>query len=142
MLEKNESTAMIPFVAEIVASYISNHELKKEDLSGFIQLVHSTLCNLSSSQSFKLGSPSTPAVPIEESITPDYIICLEDGLKLKMLKRHLKTSYNMTPDQYRKRWRLPTNYPMVAPNYTKRRQSIAKSIGLGTHKKSQKKTAA
>ncbi|MDI9634438.1 MucR family transcriptional regulator [Geitlerinema splendidum] len=142
MLETNESMNMIPFVAEIVAAYVSNHELGREELPDFIQLVHRSLCNISSGQSFKLSSPSAPAVPIEESIKPDYIICLEDGIKLKMLKRHLKTSYNMTPDQYRERWGLPINYPMVAPNYTKQRQSIAKSIGLGTHKKSQKKTAA
>jgi predicted transcriptional regulator len=142
MLENNESMSMIPFVAEIVAAYVSNHELGREELPDFIQLVHRSLCNLSSGQSFKLNSPSAPAVPIEDSITPNHIICLEDGIKLKMLKRHLKTSYNMTPDQYRERWGLPNNYPMVAPNYTKQRQSIAKSIGLGTHKKSQKKTAA
>jgi predicted transcriptional regulator len=142
MLDNNESMNMIPFVAEIVAAYVSNHELGREELPDFIQLVHRSLCNISSGQSFKLSSPSAPAVPIEESIKPDYIICLEDGIKLKMLKRHLKTSYNMTPDQYRERWGLPNNYPMVAPNYTKQRQNIAKSIGLGTHKKSQKKTAA
>lgn len=142
MIENNESMSMIPFVAEIVAAYVSNHELGREELPDFIQLVHRSLCNISSGQSFKLSSPSAPAVPIEESIKPDYIICLEDGIKLKMLKRHLKTSYNMTPDQYRERWGLPNNYPMVAPNYTKQRQNIAKSIGLGTHKKSQKKTAA
>ncbi len=80
-----------------------------------------------------------PAVPLEESIKPDYIVCLEDGRQLKMLKRHLKTAYNMTPDQYRERWNLPANYPMVAPNYTKSRSSIAKSIGLG---KRSKKAAA
>ena len=142
MLEHNESMNMIPFVTEIVAAYVSNHEVGREELPDFIQLIHRSLCNISSGQAFKLGSPSAPAVPIEESIKPDYIICLEDGIKLKMLKRHLKTSYNMTPDQYRERWGLPINYPMVAPNYTKQRQSIAKNIGLGTHKKSQKKTAA
>jgi len=142
MLGNNESMNIIPFVTEIVAAYVSNHEVGREELPDFIQLVYRSLCNISSGQSFKLGSPSAPAVPIEKSIKPDYIICLEDGIKLKMLKRHLKTAYNMTPDQYRERWGLPTNYPMVAPNYTKQRQSIAKNIGLGTHKKSQKKTAA
>ena len=87
------------------------------------------------------GFRSEPAVPIEDSIQPDYIVCLEDGKRMKMLKRHLKTSYNMTPDQYRERWNLPANYPMVAPNYAIKRQGIAKEIGLGRHR-SRKKTAA
>ena len=81
-------------------------------------------------------------MPLEESIKPDYIVCLEDGRQLKMLKRHLKTAYNMTPDQYRERWNLPANYPMVAPNYTKRRSNIAKNIGLGNRKQRSKKDAA
>ena len=82
-----------------------------------------------------MASRSEPAVPIEESIQPDYIVCLEDGKRMKMLKRHLKTSYNMTPDQYRERWSLPANYPMVAPNYAVKRQNIAKTIGLGLNRK-------
>ncbi len=85
---------------------------------------------------------SEPAVPFEESIKPDYIVCLEDGRRLKMLKRHLKTAYNMTPDQYRERWNLPANYPMVAPNYAKFRSSIAKNTGLGDRKRRSKKDAA
>ena len=79
-----------------------------------------------------LGARPEPAVAIKKSITPDYIVCLEDGKKLKMLKRHLKTAYNLTPDQYRERWDLPLDYPMVAPNYAKTRSSLAKKIGLGT----------
>lgn len=88
-----------------------------------------------------LSARTEPAVPVENSIHPDYIICLEDGRKLKMLKRHLKTAYNMSPEQYRERWNLPNNYPMVAPNYAKRRSSIAKDIGLGTHPKGSRKAA-
>src|SRR3990167_5164931 len=139
MFEKND---LIDSVSDIVAAYVSNHEMDKELLPNFIQLVHKSLQGLGSNQFSILTSRSSPAVPIEESIKPDYIICLEDGRKMKMLKRHLKTAYNMTADQYRERWNLPTNYPMVAPNYAKRRSSIAKDIGLGTHPKGHKKAAA
>lgn len=142
MLEKDEFMNMMALATEIVAAYISNHEIEKEEIPDFIQFVYRSLCSIASNQSFNLAVPSAPAVPIEESIKPDYIICLEDRRKMRMLKRHLKTSYNRSSDQYRERWGLPINYPMVTPNYTKRRQNIAKSIGLGTHRKSQKKTAA
>lgn len=135
MTDRNESLESTSLVSEIVAAYVSNNEMASEDLPSFIQLVHRSLCSLNSRQSFMLTSRSEPAVPIEESIHPDYIVCLEDGRKLKMLKRHLKTAYNITPEQYRERWGLPANYPMVAPNYAKRRRSIAKGIGLGTHRK-------
>ncbi len=138
----NESLYLTELVAEIVAAYVSNHKMKPEDLPDFMRLVQRSLLALSSSQSFRLSDRSEPAVPIEESIKPDYIVCLEDGRRLKMLKRHLKTAYNLTPEQYRERWNLPANYPMVAPNYTKTRRTIAKGIGLGTHRKSQKKAAA
>jgi len=142
MTERSESLALTSFVTEIVAAYISNNSMQPAEIPTFVQLVHRSLGALSSGQSFLLSGRSEPAVPIEDSIHPDYIVCLEDGRKLKMLKRHLKTAYNMTPEQYRERWKLPANYPMVAPNYAKRRRSIAKSIGLGTHRKGQKKTAA
>lgn len=142
MLEKHELSDMTPFVANIVAAYVSNHTIKSEDLPDFIQLVYQSLCNINTKQSFILAAPSNPAVSIEDSITPDFLICLEDGRRLKMLKRHLKTAYNMTPEQYRERWGLPHNYPMVAPNYAKVRTSIANGIGLGKHKKSRKKIAA
>jgi len=141
MIERNKSLDTTIWVAEIVAAYVSNHQITPSELSSFIQLVHQSLYRLSASQSFMLSSPSEPAVPIEESIQPDYVICLEDGRKLKMLKRHLKTAYNMTPNQYRERWSLPANYPMVAPNYANQRRGIAKNIGLGTHRKRQKKVA-
>ena len=142
MTDRSESLALTSLVSEIVAAYISNNTMKPTEIPTFVQLVHRSLGALYSGQSFLLSGRSEPAVPIEDSIQPDYITCLEDGRKLKMLKRHLKTAYNMTPEQYRERWKLPANYPMVAPNYAKRRRSIAKSIGLGTHRKSQKKTAA
>ncbi len=142
MLEKHELSDMTSFVANIVGAYVSNNTIKSEDLPGLIQLVHQSLCNINVRQSFILSAPSNPAVSIEDSVTPDFIICLEDGRRLKMLKRHLKTAYNMTPEQYRERWGLPTSYPMVAPNYAKLRTGIAKGIGLGKHKKIQKKVAA
>ncbi len=142
MTNTNESLGIIAMTAEIVAAYVSNHKLKQENLPAFIQQIHQSLTHLNSKQTFCLASRSEPAVPTEDSITPDYIICLEDGLQLKMLKRHLKTSYNMAPEQYRERWGLPSNYPMVAPNYAKLRRDIAKGIGLGGHhRKGQKKTA-
>lgn len=142
MTEKNESLDIMSLVAEVVAAYVSNHEMASDGLPAFIKQVHQSLCSLSARQTFVLTTRSEPAVPIDESVQPDYIVCLEDGRCMKMLKRHLKTAYNMTPDQYRERWNLPINYPMVAPNYAKRRQSIAKDIGLGTHRKGQKKAAA
>ena len=111
-------------VSNIVATYVSNHTIEPSDLPGFIQQVQRSFSN--SKNSFLLSLPGTPAVPIEESITPDYIICLEDGKQMKMIKRHLKTSYGITPDQYRERWGLPANYPMVAPNYAKKRQGMRK----------------
>lgn len=131
MNSKDEQLNMIAMVTEIVAAYVSNNKMESTDLPSFINLIQRSLLSLCSESTSQLRPSSEPAVPLEESIKPDYIVCLEDGRQLKMLKRHLKTAYKMTPDQYRERWNLPTNYPMVAPNYTKSRSSIAKSIGLG-----------
>ena len=115
---------------EVVAAYVSNNPLPSEELPQLIQRVHSTLTGLSDADQGKPEAPK-PVVPINKSITPDYIICLEDGKRLKMFKRHLKTAYNMTPEEYRNRWGLPPTYPMVAPNYAKQRSKLAKEIGLG-----------
>lgn len=134
MRDTDESLDIMAMVSDIVAAYVSNHSVEPSELPSFIQLVQRSLCSVNAKSSFVLASRSEPAVPIEESIQPDYIVCLEDGKRMKMLKRHLKTSYNMTPDQYRERWGLPVNYPMVAPNYAIKRQGIAKNIGLGTHR--------
>ena len=142
MTDTHDSLDIMAMVSDIVAAYVSNHSMEPSELPNFIQLVQRSLSSLNSKHSFALASRSEPAVPIEESIQPDYIVCLEDGKRMKMLKRHLKTSYNMTPDQYRERWGLPVNYPMVAPNYAIKRQGIAKKIGLGLHPKNRKKTAA
>jgi predicted transcriptional regulator len=142
MTQTNEALDVMGLVTDIVSAYISNNTIEPTELPAFVQLVKRSLMSLNSNHSFALASRSEPAVPVEQSIQPDYIVCLEDGKRMKMLKRHLKTSYNMTPDQYRERWNLPANYPMVAPNYAIKRQGIAKSIGLGTHRKNRKQSAA
>ena len=142
MTIRNESLELTSCVTEIVAAYVSKNAMASSDIPAFVQLIHRSLYSLGSEKSYLLSARSEPAVAIEDSVHPDYIVCLEDGRKLKMLKRHLKTAYSMTPEQYRDRWNLPTSYPMVAPNYAKRRSSIAKDIGLGTHPKGQKKVAA
>jgi predicted transcriptional regulator len=117
--------------ADIVASFAANNKMTQDELVGLIQTVHRTLAALSQGEPVKTGDRPKPASPINKSVQHDYIICLEDGKKLKMLKRYLRSTYNMTPDQYRKRWGLPPDYPMVAPAYAARRSEFAKKIGLG-----------
>lgn len=129
MSEQPSQTDLLELTSEIVSAHASNNTIAANDLTQMIKDVFSTLQTLGSE-----GAPQErpqPAVPIKKSITPDFIICLEDGKKLKMLKRHLKTSYNMSPEEYRERWGLPADYPMVAPNYAKKRSALAKKIGLG-----------
>jgi predicted transcriptional regulator len=121
---------LLELTAEIVSAHVSNNSVPLSDLPGLIQQVYATLAGVG-----RVPAPPEkpqPAVPVKKSVHPDYIICLEDGKKLKMLKRHLKTAYNLSPEQYRERWQLPPDYPMVAPNYAKHRSSLAKKIGLGT----------
>lgn len=142
MTSKDEQLNMMAMFTEIVAAYVSNNKMESMYLPAFINLVQRSLLSLHSKDAFQLRAASEPAVPLEESIKPDYIVCLEDGRQFKMLKRHLKTAYNMTPDHYRERWNLPANYPKVAHNYTKRRSNIAKNIGLGNRKQRSKKDAA
>lgn len=142
MIDRNQNLDIIVLVADVVAAYVSNNEIEAGEIPAFIQQVHKSLCNLGSNRSYLLHDRQEPVVPIEESIQPDYIVCLEDGRRLKMLKRHLKTAYNMTPDQYRERWNLASDYPMVAPNYAKRRSSLAKDIGLGTRRERRQEIAA
>ena len=122
---------LITLTADIVAAHVSNNSVAVNDLPTLISNVHSALSGLSE----PAPAPEVkqePAVSIRASIKPDYIVCLEDGKKLKMLKRHLMTHYNMTPEQYRAKWNLPADYPMVAPNYAEQRRTLAKKIGLGT----------
>ena len=125
----DSSNVVLQLTAELVSSHVSNNKVSAEDLPALIQGVYSTLASVESRAGEK-GKPD-PAVPIKKSVHPDYIVCLEDGRKLKMLKRHLRTAFDLTPDAYRARWNLPSDYPMVAPNYTKRRSTLAKKIGLG-----------
>jgi len=132
-IESAEDT-LLTLTADIVAAHVSNNSVAVNDLPNLIQNVHSALTGISRSSSAPEAKPE-PKVSIRSSIKPDYIVCLEDGKKLKMLKRHLMTHYNMTPDQYRQKWGLSADYPMVAPNYAEQRRTLAKSIGLGTKRR-------
>lgn len=118
----------------IVSSFVSNNTVSAADLPGLIRSVHDAISALSAEESPDSEALS-PAVPVSKSITPDFLICLEDGRKLKMLRRYLRSRYSMTPEEYRERWNLPADYPMVAPNYAKLRSKHAKNIGLGKKKK-------
>ena len=129
--EKHKSSyLLLEMTSEIVSSFVSNNPVDAKSLPTIIETVHTSLRSLSTAKPDNAAKPP-PAVGIKESITPDHIICLEDGRKLKMLKRYLRSRYNMTPEEYRQRWNLPLDYPMVAPNYAKRRSEFAKEIGLG-----------
>ena len=124
---------LLSLTADIVSSHVSNNGVPINELPQLIQEVYATLANLNKDSSSPKAIPE-PAVPVRKSITPDFIVCLEDGKKLKMLKRHIKTAYNLTPEQYREKWGLPADYPMVAPKYADQRRELAKKIGLGTRK--------
>src|SRR5215469_15135966 len=129
MAETEVSDAVLRLTAQIVAAHVEHNAVQAEALPNLIEKVYQTLRDVGQAQ-VEPARP-VPAVPIKQSVKPDFIICLEDGKKLKMLKRHLMTSYQLTPGQYRTRWGLPADYPMVAPNYAKVRSSLAKKIGLG-----------
>lgn len=134
MKEEKKEQEVLSLVSNIVACYVSNHKLPPEDLHGFIKQVYRSLTSIENDGLHLLNGRPDPFVPIDQSIHPDYIVCLEDGRRLKMLKRHLRTNFNLTPYQYRERWGLAPDYPMVAPNYTKKRSNIAKDRGLGKSK--------
>ncbi len=125
---------VLEMTTEIVSSFIANNPVPASALPDLIKTVHETISDLSQLDGSSTPRPD-PAVPISKSITDEHIICLEDGRKLKMLKRYLRSRYDLTPDEYRTRWNLPADYPMVAPNYAKRRSEFAKQIGLGRKKK-------
>ena len=125
---------LLTLTADIVAAHVSNNSVAVNDLPNLIQNVHAALSGISNRSSAPEPKPE-PKVSIRSSVKPDYIVCLEDGKKLKMLKRHLMTHYNMTPEQYRQKWGLSPDYPMVAPNYAEQRRTLAKSIGLGTKRR-------
>ena len=130
----NTDDTLLTLTADIVAAHVSNNSVAVNDLPNLIQNVHSALSGISGSTTAAEPKPE-PKVSIRSSIKPDYIVCLEDGKRLKMLKRHLMTHYNLTPDQYRQKWGLSADYPMVAPNYAEQRRKLAKSIGLGTKRR-------
>jgi predicted transcriptional regulator len=131
MTEQSKVDELLPLATDIVSAHLSNNTVPVSDLPQLIREVYQTLAALGGSQTAAAERP-TPVVPIKKSVMPDYIVCLEDGKKLKMLKRHLRTAYGMSPEEYRERWGLPPDYPMVAPNYAKQRSKLAKDIGLGT----------
>src|SRR4051812_37520564 len=131
--EAGEDT-LLTLTADIVAAHVSNNSVAVNDLPNLIANVHGALAGLGAAETQPEVKPE-PKVPVRSSVKPDYIVCLEDGKKLKMLKRHLMTRYSMTPDQYGQKWNLPADYPMVAPNYAEQRRTLAKSIGLGTKRK-------
>jgi predicted transcriptional regulator len=127
--------SFIELTANIVSAYVSNHSVPSADIPALITQVHSALKRVSGGATEVPVEPLKPAVPIKRSINSDYIVCLEDGLKFKSLKRHLRTRYSMTPDQYREKWSLPPDYPMVAPNYAAARSQLAKQMGLGQQRR-------
>ena len=131
MNSDGHSKDLLALTTEIVAAHVSNNTVAVGDLPALINQVYQSLVNIGQGAAPPAERPQ-PAVSVKRSVHPDYIICLEDGKKLKMLKRHLKTAYNMTPEEYRERWGLPADYPMVAPNYARQRSKLAKEIGLGT----------
>ena len=138
MNENSSGTSYIELTASIVSAYVSNNPVAAQDLSALINQVHTALTRVSSGQGEAASEPLKPAVSVKKSITADYIVCLEDGKKFKSLKRHLRTQYNMTPDQYREKWSLPPDYPMVAPNYAIARSELAKQMGLGQQRRRRK----
>ena len=131
MTDNANAGDILALTTEIVAAHVSNNTVPVADLSHLINQVYQSLSTIGTG-TVPVAERPQPAVSVKKSITPDYIVCLEDGKKLKMLKRHLKTAYDMTPEEYRERWALPADYPMVAPNYAKQRSRLAKEIGLGT----------
>ena len=130
MVDAVTSPGVLALTAQIVSAHVSNNSVTADALPGLIQDVFRALHGTGKEP--VVPEKPQPAVPVRKSVFPDYIVCLEDGKKLKMLKRHLKTSYNLTPEQYREKWQLAADYPMVAPNYAKHRSTLAKKIGLGT----------
>ncbi|KMO36919.1 MucR family transcriptional regulator [Methylobacterium tarhaniae] len=135
MSESEASTDHIGLAADIVAAFVSNNSVPVGELPGLIAAVHSALNGLGHGATAEAVEPLTPAVPIKKSIMPDYLVCLEDGKKFKSLKRHLRTRYGLSPEDYRARWNLSPDYPMVAPNYAAARSELAKTMGLGQQRR-------
>jgi predicted transcriptional regulator len=136
-----DSSSYIELTANIVTAYVSNNTVPSTDIPNLISQVHAALKRVSGGQPAAPAEPLKPAVPIKRSVTPEYIVCLEDGQKFKSLKRHLRTRYGVTPEQYREKWGLPPDYPMVAPKYAEARSQLAKQMGLGQQRRRRKDRA-
>ena len=132
---ESDTKSLLAMASEIVSAYLRHNSLPAGRVPEFIHAVHKSLAEIDKKPLQEEESALRPAIPIRRSVTPDHVICLEDGKKLKMLKRHLRTTYNMSPDEYRAKWKLPSDYPMVAPNYAARRSEYAKQSGLGLKQK-------
>ena len=135
MAENSPDKTYIELTTTIVSAYVGNNSVASAEIPNLIGQVYSALKRIASGQAAAAGEPLKPAVPIKRSVTAEYIVCLEDGQKFKSLKRHLRTRYNMTPEQYREKWGLPTDYSMVAPNYAAARSQLAKQMGLGQQRR-------
>ena len=138
MSDSTGSSNFIALTADIVSAYVSNNSVAASDIPNLINQVHSALLRVSGGQVEIQPDPLKPAISVKKSITPEYLVCLEDGKKFKSLKRHLRTQYNMTPEQYREKWQLGPDYPMVAPNYAAARSQLAKQMGLGQQRRRRK----
>ena len=141
-VQKPLANELVRLTSNIVSSYLSKNPIGPHQIQEVITAVYNALTSVDSAPSDTQAQSVRPSVPVKKSVMPDYIICLEDGKKLKMLKRHLRTSYNLTPDEYRAKWGLPSDYPMVAPNYAVQRSDFAKKIGLGRKSEDAAKPAA
>jgi len=138
MTDNPGESAYIELTAQIVSAYVGNNSVPSVEIASLIAQVHAALKRVSDGQITAAPDPAKPAVPVKRSINSDYIVCLEDGKKFKSLKRHLRTQYKMTPEQYREKWGLPADYPMVAPNYAAARSELAKQMGLGQQRRRRK----
>jgi predicted transcriptional regulator len=139
MSDSTANDSFIELTAEIVSAYVSNNTVPAGDIPGLINQVHAALSQVSGKSADEPAEPLKPAVSLKKSVTPEHIVCLEDGKKFKSLKRHLRTQYNMTPEQYRDKWGLSADYPMVAPNYAAARSQLAKQMGLGQQRRRRSK---
>ena len=138
MSNTTSGTTFIELTATIVSAYVSNNSVPASDLPALIEQVHTALTRVSAGHGHATAEPAKPVVAVKKSITPEYIVCLEDGKKFKSLKRHLRAQYNLTPEQYREKWGLAADYPMVAPNYAAARSRLAKQMGLGQQRRRRK----
>jgi len=139
MTDATDNSDLIDLTADIVSAYVSNNTVSSGDLAGLIADIHAALQKTSGGAVEPAAEPLKPAVPVKKSVTPEHIVCLEDGKKFKSLKRHLRTHYNLSPEEYREKWGLPADYPMVAPSYAAARSELAKKMGLGQQRRRDRK---